>query len=286
MNEVVKYDNSINQTALAGLKAGGMDLFMMLCAMARDKGTDLLVFDYAIVRKYMELSHQDNKYVSVQLGAACDIINKLRFRVYDEETGACRLRTLFPTCDNYPDKEEVVIRVNPDAVDLLNEITKNFTRFELSEFVRLESRYAKSLYRLLKQYRKTGTYKVAVDKFRELMDCPKSYQNKEFMRRCINPAIKELSQGYFDNLTVTPIRSAKRGAPITAYKFTFRKSDQTPGQMSIDDIPEPQPEKPEKRTARRKSQGTKFNNFHERENDYAGIESTLLQATIADQEDK
>ena len=105
------------------------------------------------------------------------------------------------------------------------------------------------------------------------MDCPKSYQNIYFMRDCVNPAVKELSQGYFDGLTVLPIRSNKRGRPVVAYEFTFTPSKDPAGD------PDPKEQRPRK--ARSGSQeersGNKFKNFHEREYDYAALEKQLLR---------
>lgn len=45
---------------------------------------------------------------------------------------------------------------------LLNDLTSQFTRFELAEFTALRSSYDKECYRRLKQYRKTGVWKVSL----------------------------------------------------------------------------------------------------------------------------
>lgn len=276
-NEIVQYGNSINNTALKGLKAGGLDLFMALCTLARDKGTDLLVIDYTTMKKMTGLSDQSNEYAAKQYGKAAEIINSLRFAVHNEETGKARFVTLFPTCDNDPDTETITIRVNPDAKSLLNDIENNFTKFELGQFISLESKYSKNLFRLLKQYRRTGTYKVESGKFRELMDCPEKYRNREFMKECINVAVKELSRGYFDNLTVIPIHGIGRGRPIESYKFTFKRSKDVPGQYNLSDY-DPDTEKPEKPKKAATNKNNRFNNFTQRQYDYDDLEKKLLAA--------
>lgn len=237
-DEIVKYGNSINDTALKGLRSGGLDLFMTLCNLSMNKGVDVLSFDYPTIKNLTGLKGQKDEYVAIQYGRAVDIINGLRFAVYDEKTGKAKFVTLFPTCENDPDNKTITVRVNPDAKTLLNDIDKNFTKFELGQFVSLESKYSKNLFRLLKQYRQTGTYRVEAEKFRELMDCPKSYPNGEFMRVCVNVAVQELSRGYFKGLKVHPIKAQRRGAPIVAYEFTFQKSKEIPGQYNISDYAE------------------------------------------------
>ena len=51
-----------------------------------------------------------------------------------------------------------MVAVNPRFSFLLNDLTSQFTRFELAEFTALKSSYAKETYRRLKQYRQTGVW--------------------------------------------------------------------------------------------------------------------------------
>jgi len=56
---------------------------------------------------------------------------------------------------------ETFIKINPDFAWLLNEFTdkmKGYTIFELQESVGLQSKYAKNLYRILKQWRTKGGF--------------------------------------------------------------------------------------------------------------------------------
>ncbi len=55
----------------------------------------------------------------------------------------------------------------------------DFTRFELAEFVELEGKYTKTLYRLLKQYRQKGLMMMDWQKFKEIMDIPKAFLTKD-----------------------------------------------------------------------------------------------------------
>ena len=55
---------------------------------------------------------------------------------------------------------------------LLNQLTSNFTRFELKEFVTLKSSYSKEFYRRMKQFKNTGFWKCSIEEFRYLLDIP------------------------------------------------------------------------------------------------------------------
>lgn len=264
MNEIVKYENRVNTLPLSHFSAVELNLFMLLCAKTKNKGQDLVTLTYKDLKKQLGLEKQTDKYFHKELYSMSGKLSKIRCNFSDENKFV--VFNLFSTFIGDLENRTLQVRVNIDFQYLLNEITKNFTRFELQEFVKLESKYSKNLYRLLKQYRKTGTYKVEAEKFRELMDCPPSYSNMYFMRDCVNVAVKELSQGYFKDLKVTPIKAAKRGAPIVAYEFTFRKTDQVPGQMNLDTDTDAakSPTAPKKRGRPRKNA---FNNFHERDYD-------------------
>lgn len=129
---------------------------------------------------------------------------------------------LFTTFKIDRKRQLLKISVNKDFKFILNELVKNFTRFDLHEFIKLDSKYSKTLYRLLKQYRSTGRYEVGIEKFKEIMDSPNSYSNKHIMDKIIKASINELnSKSYFQNLTCIPKYAHRRGRPVIGYIFTF-----------------------------------------------------------------
>ncbi|MEE6591683.1 replication initiation protein, partial [Campylobacter coli] len=66
----------------------------------------------------------------------------------------------------------ITLKINPDFAYLVNQLTTNFTAFELEEFIALSGKYAKTLYRLLKQFRTTGKAYFEWDEFCKVMDIP------------------------------------------------------------------------------------------------------------------
>lgn len=236
MDEVVKYANYVNQLHFTGFTAQDLNFFIALCAKAKEKGEEVITLSFDEVK---QLSGYEQKKGTDTFIKDLKRMNEKLMHVDATviQGKVMEQFVLFPTFRTDAEERTLTIRVNPDFAFLLNVFTEGFTRFDLADFVKLESKYSKNLYRLLKQYRQTGTYKVNAERFRELMDCPKSYPNMEFMRTCVNVATKELSQGYFKSLKVQPIRAAKRGAPIVAYEFTFKKEKkQIPGQRRLEGL--------------------------------------------------
>lgn len=260
MNEIVKYDNFLNSLSLKGFSSDELDMLMVLCQKARDQDEAVLEIPFSEIKALANL--QKNKTIK-QFKESLDVMNKKLCQV------VCKLENgpetiffvLFPTFGANYDTQTLRIRVNTDFKFVLNSLTKNFTRFELAEFTHLSSKYAKNLYRQLKQFRRTGEFKKSIEEFRELMDCPSAYTNKRFTDNCINPAVEELKQvGYFEKLNIEFVKAHKRGAPITHVIITFKADDQIPGQMRLEDL-SAEPSIP--KTAKKNS----FNDFPQR-NDY------------------
>ena len=77
------------------------------------------------------------------------------------------------------DEQIVTVRVSEEMEYILNKLnidTGNWTQFEFFEFATLKSVYSKTVYRFLKQYRKTGFWKVSLEDFKSLLSIPESYQ--------------------------------------------------------------------------------------------------------------
>ncbi len=131
------------------------------------------------------------------------------------------------------DLESIEIQVNPRFEYILNQLTANFTSFELAEFIALSGKYTKTLYRLLKQYRSTGKAYFELEEFCRIMDIPKNYRQIDIDQRILKPAIKELSKERnlfdqmrvpFKNLAYEKEKTAGRGqgGKVSGITFTFK----------------------------------------------------------------
>lgn len=141
--------------------------------------------------------------------------------------------------DGYDDSKifyHIDLEVNQRFEYLIKELTSNFTTFELLEFINLNSKYTKTLYRLLKQYRSTGIMKMKWNEFESIMDIPRNTYNMcDIDKRILKPAIKELTKERtlfdknrvaFQNLQYEKIkekgfRGRGQGGKVVGIQFTF-----------------------------------------------------------------
>ncbi|MFS9280031.1 replication initiation protein, partial [Streptococcus infantis] len=112
------------------------------------------------------------------------------------------------------------VSLSPKFEYILNRLSANFTQYELAEFTNIRSTYAKTAYRLLKQWRTVGRKEFKIDEFKTLLDMPNSYKSSEIDRAVVKPILKQLSP-YFEGLKVKKIKSNKRGNPVLGYEFTW-----------------------------------------------------------------
>ena len=119
------------------------------------------------------------------------------------------------------DKEEryLEIATNPRFKYILNNMTKDFTKFELREITKLKSSYSKNAFRLLKQFKHTGYVVFTIDDFKSRFDIPKSYRMTDINKNVLTPIATEL-ENVFSNLQINKVK-AKKGRKIEKIEFTF-----------------------------------------------------------------
>lgn len=217
-------NNDMNLIPLRYFSPNEQNIFYGLCIKMRNKGLEKIEFTFNELR---EISCYVRNSTAMEFAQELgDIYDKL-IRITCRYTEGLKIRgfVLFIDYCIDPELQIATISVNPNFAYLLNNISKNFTKFEMMEFAKLTSTYAKTAYRLLKQYKYTGCVYFEIEEFREIFCIPKSYKMGEIDRSILNPIKRELS-GIFKGLEVKKIK-AKKGRKIEGLKFYFiPESDQ------------------------------------------------------------
>jgi len=226
-NEIVKYGNPLNSVPFRKFTSNEMDLFFAICSKMKNKGTDSVRFDFQQLRSLSNYKPTAIARFSKDLE---NTYKKMLSLTYSKnENGRKEFFVLFTGFEIDENESYVDISVNPKLSPLLNELTNNFTRFELEEFTKLKSGYAKSMYRLLKQFRSTGIYLVSIEEFKRLLDVPHSYATmSKIDDKILNPIEKELSS-LFDDFKITKIKHGRgQGGRVIQLQFTFKERKNIP----------------------------------------------------------
>lgn len=223
--ELVKYHNDLNSLSMRNWSAEEMDLFFSVITKIRDKGTTLVTLDVDEL-KVLTGTETRNSYWFNMLDEFSEKAIQLHYREQTKHSKA--IYNLFGSFKFNLADRSLRVSVTNDFEYIVNKLTANFTVYELAEFTSLKSTYAKTMYRILKQWKSLGEKEFKIEQFRELLDIPKSYTANNISQRVINPIQKELPQ-YFDNLKVKAIKRNTKGTPVIAYKFTWEP--QNPSQI-------------------------------------------------------
>lgn len=218
---VIKYENRLNELVLKNFHSMEYNVFFAIIANLQDENTEKITMTWDYIKKIANL--ENKHYTDAQFNQKLKNMNtKLKSIGYtaiiDEHIE--RDFVLFPTFDRDSKKKLLTVYIHPSAAYLINEVKKYFTMFELQEFVQIDGKYAKNLYRLLKQYRNTGVLHITIEDIRNKLDIPKTYKNMAITKEIITPAINTLEK-YFDGLTFSTKRGAGRGRPMIGYEFHF-----------------------------------------------------------------
>ena len=316
MDELVKYQNDMNRLKFKGFTQTDMNLFVALCSQMKEKGANEVVLSFSKIKqlvKYDEKKRSINEFIQdlermneQLMSVNCKIITDSKIIMF----------VLFPTFEIDKKQETLTVAVNEKFTWLLNEM-KTYTIFELAEFIELKSKYSKHLYRILKQWRTVGKYIFHdLQEFREIMDIPVKYTNRQLMQDCVSVAVEEIKKldKSFKNFKCEPEYAQKRGKPLEKLIFTWTPEivttpkkkenqvlEQLQGQESFSDCQtfeeymkqykgDDKPTPVELKIARDIAKGNKkkqeepkknkFINFEQRKYDFDELEALLLTTNV------
>lgn len=215
--ETVVYQNEMNLVPLRNFTNAEIDIFFSLCNKLKEQDIKELTIPFEELRYLSNYYHRSQKRFVNDLEHVYD---KLISLTYTERSGlSFKKFVLFTGYEVDVDKQELTVSINPNLKHVLNDITADFTKFELQEMTQLKSTYAKNMFRILKQYKHTGYFKIQIDDFRERLDIPQNYRMTNINQRVLQPIINEL--GFiFKDLNINKI-SAKKSRKIEWLEFTF-----------------------------------------------------------------
>lgn len=223
-NEIVKYHSELNTIPLRKFTPVEMNLFFSIVSRMRDKGDTTVRFTFDQLKDLSNYKATANNRFIDDLQDTYEKILALRFGSRSESGLNRSMFVMFTEFEivGEADKPYVDIRIYEKALPLLNNLD-SWTRYSLQQFNELQSSYAKTMFRLLKQFRTKGYVYFSKEDFFELLDIPESYKKGNGMldKRVLQPIQQELT-AIFKGLTIKKKYGKGRGKPVIGYQFTFK----------------------------------------------------------------
>ncbi|QEF29079.1 replication initiation protein [Helicobacter pylori] len=234
----ITYHNNANKVNLGKLSEREANLLFAIFQRLKDQGNTLIRFEpQDLKRMIMVKSNLTNRQLLQVLKNLLDNISGANFwiirehvengEVYEDHTSYMLFKQ-FEIRIHKPTQtiEYLDVQLNDSYQYLLNNLGMGgqYTSFKLLEFQRVRGKYAKTLYRLLKQYKSTGILSVEWSQFRELLDIPKDYKMENIDQKVLTPAIKELHKIYpFEHLSYKKERRSHDKRKVTHIDFYFEQ---------------------------------------------------------------
>ncbi|GAA8811600.1 hypothetical protein BTM175_15310 [Helicobacter pylori] len=241
-NTYITYHNNTNKVNLGKLSEREANLLFAIFQKLKDQGNTLIRFEPQDLKQMiMVKSNLTNRQLLQILKNLLDNISGANFWIIREhvENGeiyedhiSYMLFKQFEIRIHKPTQtiEYLEVQLNDSYQYLLNNLGmgSQYTSFKLLEFQRVRGKYAKTLYRLLKQYKSTGILSVEWTQFRELLDIPKDYKMENIDQKVLTPSLKELRKIYpFEHLSYKKERrNSHDRRKVTHIDFYFEQLPQ------------------------------------------------------------
>ncbi|MCQ2860042.1 replication initiation protein [Helicobacter pylori] len=236
------YHNNANKVNLGKLSEREANLLFAIFQRLKDQGNTLIRFEpQDLKRMIMVKSNLTNRQLLQVLKNLLDNISGANFwiirehvengEIYEDHTSYMLFKQ-FEIRIHKPTQtiEYLDVQLNDSYQYLLNNLGMGgqYTSFKLLEFQRVRGKYAKTLYRLLKQYKSTGILSVEWSQFRELLDIPKDYEMRNIDQKVLTPSLKELKKIYpFEHLSYKKERrNSHDKRKVTHIDFYFEQLPQ------------------------------------------------------------
>ncbi|MBM0606068.1 replication initiation protein [Helicobacter pylori] len=230
-NTYTTYHNNANKVNLGKLSERESNLLFSIFQRLKDQGNTLIRFEPQDLKHMLNIDISNERLSEVVIKLWDSIKTADFWKISETETSIIQENyMLFSRCKielNKPSKDlkYLEIQLNDNYQYLLNNLGMGqYTSFNLLEFQRVRGKYAKTLYRLLKQYKSTGILSVEWGQFRELLDIPKDYEMRNIDQKVLTPAIKELHKIYpFEHLSYKKERKSHDKRKVTHIDFYFEQ---------------------------------------------------------------
>ncbi len=234
-NTYITYHNNTNKVNLGKLSERESNLLFAIFQKLKDQGNTLIRFEPQDLKRMLNIDISNERLSEVVVKLWDSIKTADFWKISETETSIIQENyMLFSRCKielNKPSKDlkYLEIQLNDNYQYLLNNLGMGqYTSFNLLEFQRVRGKYAKTLYRLLKQYKSTGILSVEWEQFRELLDIPKDYEMRSVDNFVLKIALKELRKIYpFEHLSYKKERrNSHDRRKVTHIDFYFEQLPQ------------------------------------------------------------
>lgn len=220
MNELVTFHNDFNKIRLGHSRSVELDIFFSILYKIKNNGSNKITLSFDELKKISNYKKTADSQFIYNLKEIHDNLLKLNYFSGEIRKGVYFGATFFTYYFIDENERTVSIGINDVLSYLINELTKNFTKLELKQITSLSSKYAKHIFKNLKQFdnnEKICFWEISMEEFKENLKIPMSYKMSDINKQILIPALKELCP-LFPELKLV---KKKKGRKIDKLRFEW-----------------------------------------------------------------
>ncbi|TCB63454.1 RepB family plasmid replication initiator protein [Acinetobacter sp. ANC 4216] len=227
-NQVVKS----NQVIEASYQLSAVEQRIVLAAISRIPKNQPITDDelYPVSVNELQLLgvHEKTAYRDLKEG-----INRLYERSINLSVDDKSIKMRWVQEVQFLDSQSVIgIRFSKPILPFISNLSREFTKYALSDIAGINSGYGIRIYELLVQYRQMGKREISVDNLRTMLELGKKYPLfADFKKRVIDTAVDQINE--YSPLRVT-YEQKKTGRKVTHITFSFKEKTKSIDQESKD----------------------------------------------------
>jgi len=221
---ILKIPNNFNNISLKGLTETELNIFFSILFKAHTSSSPIVTLSCNELKTLANGDCHSQRFIA----SIKSTFQKLMYLTREIETCDKRIvSSIFTDLIFDMENQNITIYLNTNFTCFYKPLKRNFTAFDLKDFISVRGTYAKNIFRLLHQFKSTNFFVINIEKFKKVLGIPQSYSMSKIDQRILSPVLKELSS-FFKNLKIKKIRqgkSIKQLNFIWSSYFNFKPSE-------------------------------------------------------------
>jgi plasmid replication initiation protein len=219
------HDVKSNQVIEASYQLSAVEQRIVLAAISRIPKNQPITDDELYPVSVDELKqlgvHEKTAYRDLKEG-----INRLYERSINLSIDDKSIKMRWVQEIQFLDSQSVIgIRFSKPILPFISNLSREFTKYALSDIAGINSGYGIRIYELLVQYRQIGKREISVESLRTMLELGKKYPLfADFKKRVIDTAIDQINE--YSPLKVT-YEQKKTGRKVTHIIFSFKEKSKS-----------------------------------------------------------
>ena len=232
-NDKLCYHNDMNKFIFKDFSQIDFNLFFTICFYAKEQKNegDFIVLHFNLLKQFVVNDRNKKRFYEkiVFFVKKLNVLKAENHFISDNGFRKYVITSFFDRIEVDEENEFLRFKINKEVLYLIYEVFDRYTILDMHIFCNIPNKYAKNLFRFLKQWENSkpdecgkATFRISYNNFLLLFDVPEGYTSSKVEHKVIKPCIQILSNKYFNNLTYEKIKVKGKGQGGQIKEIVFK----------------------------------------------------------------